>query len=246
MKNKQSTLDNWRHPGTNNTIQPPQSNNSSNQTPNINAPTGIDENAGPPVTQTDTDTNTHSANNRRNQRQRSNLQQTTFSFGQADNSRTIGPHLSLPTAQFRFDIWGHEMKDKNEDNIRIVLRNISSLPQVGHHNKNDLLLNEILSCQADVYCATEINVAWQNIDHKHNIHERYRGKFEFAKIVPANNKDKNYKGSYQPGGSIIFANGKICGRITEAGTENNLLQRWAWIKICGKNKINLILGLISG
>jgi Reverse transcriptase (RNA-dependent DNA polymerase) len=144
----------------------------------------------------------------------------------------------------RYNKWGDDLTDKQENEIRITLRNISSLPQVAVHNKNDILLSELAASQADIYCATEINLAWQNLAQENSLQERFRGKMEFAKFVSANNKDTSYKGAYQPGGSLIITSGKLCGRIRESGTEQNILQRWAWIKLQGRNDTKVVIATL--
>ena len=141
----------------------------------------------------------------------------------------------------KYDIWGHSFGPKLENTTRIVLRNISSLPKEKTHNKNDILINEIIQSQADVYCATEINVAWQNIPAEQRIYERFKGKLEFAKYTYSNNKDKSFLGTYQPGGTLTITTGKMCGRIQESGTEDHILQRWSWQKFRGARNHKLVI-----
>ena len=155
---------------------------------------------------------------------------------------TIRPDRS--SLNSKYDIWGHAFGPKIENSTRIVLRNISSLPKDKIHNKNDILINEIMQCQADIYCATETNIAWQNIPAEDRVYERFKGKLEFAKYTSANNKDKEFKGTFQPGGTLIITNGNICGRIQETGTENHTLQRWSWQKFRGTNNRQLVIATV--
>jgi hypothetical protein len=141
----------------------------------------------------------------------------------------------------QFDMWGDSIKQKGKSVCRLVLRNVNSLPQESNHNKNDMLINELLLLDADVYCANEINIGWQNIELKHRVRERFKGKLEYAKFITSNNKDTNYTGSYQPGGTMMIVNGNICGRVYESGTEENTLQRWSWIKLRGKQNKNVVI-----
>ena len=92
-----------------------------------------------------------------------------------------------------------------------------------------------------MYCATETNIAWQNIPNEDRIHERFKGKFEFAKFTCSNNQDKTFKGIYQPGGTMMIGIGNICGRIIESGRENHTLQRWTWNKLRGANQSLLVI-----
>jgi hypothetical protein len=82
-----------------------------------------------------------------------------------------------------FNTWGHQIQDKTEEDIRIAFRNINYLPHDKLHNKNDILIQEIRETQVDVYCANEINIAWQNIEAENNLYERFKGKLEFAKYI---------------------------------------------------------------
>ena len=181
------------------------------------------------------------------------------STGQTQNTSQTNPkdiatnnNNTLPTTQVRIDInfnndtenqhWGHQFTQKNEDDdFRIVLRNISSLPQDSKNNKNDLLINEIMATQADIYCANEINLAWQHLSNESRLFERFKGKLEFAKYKSSNNKDPSFSGPFQPGGTLTVATGNICGRIFGAGHEEHTLQRWTWIHIRGKNQHKLAI-----
>jgi Reverse transcriptase (RNA-dependent DNA polymerase) len=165
---------------------------------------------------------------------------------------TSNTTTSRPSTQVRLDIntndlcehqhWGHKFVPKDEETeFRLILRNISSLPQDSKHNKNDLFINEIISTQADIYCANEINLAWQHLSTDSKLFERFKGKLEFAKYVSSNNKDQSFVGTFQPGGTLTVTTGNICGRIFGAGQEDHVLQRWSWIHIRGKNQHKLAI-----
>jgi Reverse transcriptase (RNA-dependent DNA polymerase) len=140
-----------------------------------------------------------------------------------------------------FNTWGHQIQDKTEEDIRIAFRNINYLPHDKLHNKNDILIQEIRETQVDVYCANEINIAWQNIEAENNLYERFKGKLEFAKYICSNNHDPNYIGIGQSGGTLTVLNGNICGRIIESGKEKHMLQRWSWVKLRGQHNKSVVI-----
>ena len=169
MKSKQTTLDNWQTPKASSIAITSTNTKSKKQSHHIiktQQTTTIQNQLKP-----------HS----------NNLAQATLFFDDTIHqdtkiSCTIHPNFS------KYDKWGHTIGQKLERSARIVLRNINTLPKEKNHNKNDILINEIITSQADVYCATEVNVAWQNIPEEDRVTERFKGKLEFAKFVTAYNK----------------------------------------------------------
>jgi hypothetical protein len=59
--------------------------------------------------------------------------------------------------------WGHQLTAKATGSFRLGLRNINSLPVYGNHSKNEFFIRDIQNGEFDIFCATEINVAWHNI-----------------------------------------------------------------------------------
>jgi hypothetical protein len=92
---------------------------------------------------------------------------------------------------------------------------------------------EILEGNFDIFCATEVNVAWSNVPAKDRPTERFRGHSEFSKIVTSNNGDKTYEDKFQRGGTMMMCQGRSCGRIISTGYDDNILGRWTWIKLRG-------------
>jgi hypothetical protein len=74
----------------------------------------------------------------------------------------------------------------------------------------------------DVFCATEINIAWQNLPVANMLHERFRRHFEFAKSIASNNKDKTFTDTFQRGGTLMICQGHTCGRIISTGADTNI------------------------
>jgi hypothetical protein len=137
--------------------------------------------------------------------------------------------------------WGHKMPIKTNSTFRIGLRNINSLPVMSSHSKNHIFTNDIREGEFDVFCATEVNVAWQNVPEQDRIQERFRGHLEFAKYVYSNNKDAEFKEKYQRGGTLTICQGPSCGRVIEWGSDPTLLGRWSWVKIRGCNGLQLLV-----
>jgi hypothetical protein len=97
------------------------------------------------------------------------------------------PNIST---EFSETYWGHQMPPKIEGIIRLGLRNVNSLPIQKVHSKNEQFIRDVFEGNFDIFCCTETNVAWHNITGQDTASERFRGRFEMAKIVTANNRDK--------------------------------------------------------
>jgi hypothetical protein len=168
---------------------------------------------------------------------------------------TENQQLSRPTNKLRqslihdatkngSDIWGHIMPPKTDGIIRIGVQNINSLPVNKTHSKNDIFIQEINNNAFDVFCATEINVSWTNLEPSDKLQERFRGKLEFAKFVSSHNLDKNYKDTFQRGGTMTVCSGPMCARVVENGNDKRRLGRWSRIKLRGcKNRTLVIVTL---
>jgi hypothetical protein len=94
--------------------------------------------------------------------------------------------LCNPATDNKDKPWGHKITEKGDNIFRIGLQNINSLPLSAKHSKNELFTSEITNGQFDVYCATEVNIAWQNVPVEDKIQERFRGHFEFSNIITSN------------------------------------------------------------
>jgi hypothetical protein len=124
--------------------------------------------------------------------------------------------------------------------IGIGLRNVNSLPTKATQSENDILLNDIMEGQFFIFCATEVNLAWNNLRAADNLKERFKGKLEFAHYVSSNNLDKQYKEQYQRGGTLINS-GSICARIIESRRDKSILGRWSWVCLRGENNSTLVV-----
>jgi hypothetical protein len=109
--------------------------------------------------------------------------------------------------------WGHKLPKKCEDILRIGLQNVNSLPIKKSHCKNEEYINDIHQGKFDIFCATEINIAWHNMENEHNLKERFKGCLEFAKYVTSHSNDKNFDEKFQRGGTMITCSGSTCARI---------------------------------
>jgi hypothetical protein len=140
--------------------------------------------------------------------------------------------------------WGHQMPSKKEGHLRLGLRNINSLPINSSHSKNSIFTAEIMDGNFDIFCATEVNVAWSNLSEKDKCSERFRGHFEFAKIITSNNKDNTYSDKFQRGGTLMVCQGHTCGRVISSGTDDNILGRWTWMKLRGCRGLSVVIATV--
>jgi hypothetical protein len=170
---------------------------------------------------------------------------------QLDNTYTTPPNQQCQLIQQHIlsprstnMVWGHRLPEKDDGIFRLGLRNINSLPLSKNHSKNELFINDIIAGAFDIFCATEVNLAWHNLPYQDRIKERFKGSLEFAKFVTATNKDKELKEPFQRGGTMTICSGPICARTVDAGCEKHVLGRWSWIKVRGCQGLTLIVATL--
>jgi hypothetical protein len=105
--------------------------------------------------------------------------------------------------------------------------------------KNLQLTNDIKDMSIDCFGAAEVNLAWQNLPYVDQLQERFRGMFEFAKFISANNRDSQFKERKQSGGTMMTANGNMCARIINSTSDPRKLGRWCSLLFRGKNGLKV-------
>jgi hypothetical protein len=86
----------------------------------------------------------------------------------------------------------------------------------------------------------EVNLAWQNLEYQDQIQERFRGMFEFNKIISSNNRtDKTFAEKKQSGGTMTLVNGELCARVLDTQIDNRKLGRWCSVLFRGKHGLKL-------
>jgi hypothetical protein len=190
---------------------------------------------------------TRNANDVNQNKQINNNQQvkpTAVNINNRGNSRLIQQSIDGKNTNTNLDVWGHCMPKKTDGVIRIGLKNINSLPLNPSHSKNDSFINDIVKGVFDIFCATEINIAWKNISNQSQIAERFRGKLEFAKYITSYNNDDQYKEQFQRGGTLTVVLGHICARTVKVGGDTRTLGRWSWTQIRGSKGLILIIATL--
>jgi hypothetical protein len=153
------------------------------------------------------------------------MHQTTINAAQQTDNSNFGGH-PLP-------------KTKADHIFRLGFRNINSLPTQRSDPKNLQLVQDIKEAQIDLMGLTEINLAWQNLPLVDQIRERFRGLFEFSKIVSANNRDKTFDTKQQSGGTMMILQGFCCSRAFDVESDPLKLGRWCSLVLRGKRGMKL-------
>jgi hypothetical protein len=221
MSHRQATLDEWRRPVRQEQIASSQINNTLPRQRYLNTPTNY---------------RTYDIE----VQDQSNNSANTIRYN-CNQPILLQQHINPTFNTISDKLWGHHMPQKMENTVRIGLRNINSLPLKSTHSKNDIFIQDIMNGQFDIFCATEVNLAWQNLDGNNKLYERFRGKLEFCKYITSNNKDPTYRDQFQRGGTLTMCSGPLCARITNTGSDNNLAGRWSWMKFTGKNGLTLVV-----
>jgi hypothetical protein len=135
--------------------------------------------------------------------------------------------------------WGNQISQKPQGIFRVGLRNINSLPTQRTYSKNKQLIQDIKEYGIDCMGTTEINLAWQNLPYLDQLHERFRGMFEFAKYTSANNRDPQFKDCKQSGGTMNIVQGNTCARIIDTTVDTRRLGRWVSTLFRGQRGLKL-------
>jgi len=141
------------------------------------------------------------------------------------------------------EAFGDKIKEKNENELRILHTNINGIPLAKEDGKNDLIFQALARNQIDIVGFTEVNRYWPNMNEKDRWRQRTHGWWETSNTTIAYNNKDSTNSTFQPGGTMITSIGKPAHRIEETGKDETGLGRWTWQKMKGKR--NIMLRIIS-
>ena len=136
----------------------------------------------------------------------------------------------------KFETFGDEMLDKEDEIIRIVSQNINCIGvySIANH-KQDKIKDWLLNNQVDIVGWQETGVAFHMLPKHERLVERMRdSRWKKMKISSANNKHENIS-RFQYGGNAILAFDETASRVIKTGADESGLGRWAWMLFEGKN-----------
>ena len=136
------------------------------------------------------------------------------------------------------EIWGDPIGMKNNDEFRIVIKQIGGMG-IDAGNPKELELKEWLgNIQADCCGLIETNVYWGKCRDRARFNERMRhGPWEHIRTSTAYNR-KEFTGRAQYGGTAMICFDQLAHRASGTGADNRGLGRWSWIMFRGKNNTN--------
>ena len=137
------------------------------------------------------------------------------------------------------EIFGDKMKEKNNNELRLIHTNINGIPVSNEDEKNNLIYQAIAKTQADIVGLTEINRYWPKMKDKDRWRQRTFGWWETSKATIGYNTKDSVSTSFQPGGTMLLSIDKPVHRIIETGRDETGLGRWVWQRMKGKREIML-------
>ena len=131
--------------------------------------------------------------------------------------------------------WGHWLKQKNQNRVRICAVNINGIglsrDSVKSHNIRQFMELE----DVDIMGISEVNIHWDKIGQKDGIWERTEGWFENISVSPAYNTHDPNASRDQRGGTLMLAKDGMVHTVRGTGSDASGLGRWSWMKITGKH-----------
>jgi len=137
------------------------------------------------------------------------------------------------------EIFGDKMKEKNNNELRIIHANINRIPASNEDKKSNLIYQAITKNQADIVGLTEINRYWPKMKDKVRWRQRTFGWWETSKATIGYNTKDSVNTTFQPGGTMLLSIDKPVHRIIETGRDETGLSRWVWQRMKGKREIML-------
>ncbi len=141
-------------------------------------------------------------------------------------------------------IWGHALKTKEPNTIRIILQNTGGIDhRSGSSTKLSALHSFMQEWQVDIAALTECNAAWSKIDHSLYPSEQTKFWWENAHWSLTHNRQDQHAAPYQPGGAGIVITNQLSYRAQRPGDDTVGLGRWCWARLRGKH--NQYLRVVS-
>jgi hypothetical protein len=125
--------------------------------------------------------------------------------------------------------WGHSIKSKPTNTLRIAMRNINSLPVSLPNSKHEELLNDITSNKIDIMGIVETNLCWPHLYIEHRPYARFKNGFEHVHTTFAyNTHNVSICDNRQAGGTLQLSLNQACHRVLQSDRDPSGLGRWSW------------------
>ncbi len=141
----------------------------------------------------------------------------------AQNYKEPPPNGSIPATdveQGPEDWWGHQLGNKKQGTIRLILQNVDGIPT---HEDGDIKLDCLhhfaRENQADIIALTELNMAWDKVPYEARLPRKTRGWWEACHWSVSHNKRDKHGSSFQPGGTAIAVLNDWAHRVTRPGDD---------------------------
>jgi len=129
--------------------------------------------------------------------------------------------------------FGHQIRPKGENILRVVVQNINSISEEPKSKDDEDLLAFVRTHQIDIMCLSELNKCWKYVDPSIRIPERFRGFWEALHHSLAYNQHSKTQVAHQHGGVAILSLDQAAYRNPQRGCDPSGLGRWAWTQFRG-------------
>ena len=134
----------------------------------------------------------------------------------------------------KIEYWGHKMRAKNGNTLRICFHNTNGLPLTNNHHKNEAIFNFLSKHKIDTFGISEVNICWKYIPIEERWADRTLTWFQKSRTSFAYLDRDKLAERFQRGGVGLMNIGHITRRFTQKGWDNRKLGRWVWSRFRGK------------
>jgi hypothetical protein len=139
------------------------------------------------------------------------------------------------------ELYGDSISKKEKGVLRLLLQNVSNVPEEKTHYKSRQLVETLTNLDVDIMFLNEVGLIWDKLPPHQQWHDRTESKIKTLALFNWNTKDIKSNSCHQPGGTGIIATNDTIHRIVERGGDPSGLGRWTWILLEGKQRHRLRL-----
>ena len=144
----------------------------------------------------------------------------------------------MNTSQTR-DHWGHKIRRKSGNTLRICFHNTNGLPLTNNHYKNEAIFKFLSKNEIDAFGVSEVNICWKYLPIEERWADRTLTWFQKSRTSFAYLERDKLAERFQRGGVGLMNIGQITRRFTQKGWDKRNMGRWVWSRLRGKRNTHV-------
>ena len=147
----------------------------------------------------------------------------------------LDPNRTGSYTEIAESIYGDKFVEKEEENWRLVMMNINTLPSEKNKVKTDLWRNLVTTCDINVLVETNKDQKFvQTQDKTENLTKGWWKKHSVRDEYLIEERNQNEKDARQQGGVSMINTNNLLDHVCDSGGDERELGRWRWITLRGK------------